>query len=85
MILGTSDISFIIGFASVAAVGPFTMILGTSDISSMVGLVSLAAMLSCVAGSFVAMLGSGFDAFCPISMIGSTAEHVALNTNLGSN
>jgi hypothetical protein len=41
-------------------------------------------VLSFVTGSFVAMLGSGFDAFCPISMTASTMEHVAL-TNLGSN
>jgi hypothetical protein len=45
----------------------------------------VAVVLSFVTGSFVTMLGSGFDAFCPISMIASTTENVALNTNLGSN
>lgn len=88
MILGTSDISSTVGVASVGVPpftgGPFMMILGTTDISSRV-LASLAVVLSFVTGSFVAMLGSGFDAFYPISMIASTTEHVALNTNLGSN
>jgi hypothetical protein len=56
------------------------MIQGTSYISSMAGLTSLAILLSFVTGSIVVMLEFGFDAFCPISMIMSTAtDYVALN------
>jgi len=54
-----------VSFAAVA-VSSFMVILGTSAVYSIVGLAS-AAVFPVVTGSFVAILGPGFDMFCLIS------------------